>query len=337
MFFKKVVKQKSELRYDIVNKDWVVVAEGRGKRPEGFKKSARGGSASGGNSSEAEDNMPCVFCDYFVQEKFRDKNFAVIPNKFPAFFPQKNTALKTESALFQKIPSIGFHEVVVFNDHSKPLWDFSFNEWEELFSVYQQRYIELSKEKAVNYVSIFHNHGKAAGASLIHPHSQIMAIPFFDKNISTAINSCKEFFKEKGQCLFCAINRAEKSAKTRIVFENTNFLAICPFASKVNFEVAIAPKNHLPYFEKMTKEEKSDLAQIFQIVLAKINKGLGLPDYNFYLKTSPCDDKEYPFFHWHFTIMPRISVWAGFELGVGIEIITMPPEKAADYLKSIKV
>ncbi|MDD5738392.1 MAG: galactose-1-phosphate uridylyltransferase [Candidatus Pacebacteria bacterium] len=321
-------KQKSELRFDVVNKDWVVVAEGRGKRPEDFKKKKQ---------EEVVDNMPCAFCDYFCSEKFRDKNFAVVPNKFPAFFLQKNKETKSENALFQKIPSNGFHEVVVFNDHSKQLWDFSFNEWEELLGIYQQRYIDLSKEDFVNYVSVFHNHGKMAGASLIHPHSQIMGIPFFDKNISSPLNSSKEFFKEKSQCLFCAINRAEKSAKTRIIFENSNFLAMCPFASKVNFEIVISPKNHLPYFEKISEQEKSDLAQIFQIVLAKINKGLGSPDYNFYLKTSPCDDREYPFFHWHFTIMPRISVWAGFELGTGIEIITMPPEKAADYLKKIKI
>lgn len=326
--FSKIKKSKSELRYDVVNKDWVVVAEGRGKRPEDFKKK---------KSEQAEDNMPCVFCDYFAQEKFRDKNFAVIPNKFPAFFPQKNTILKTEGALFQKMPSIGFHEVVVFNDHSKQLADFSFDDWQELLSVYQQKYIELAKEKFVNYVSIFHNYGKMAGASLAHPHSQIIAIPFFDKDLSVSLNSAKEFFKEKSQCLFCAVNRAEKSAKKRIVFENSNFLATCPFASKVNFEVVISPKNHLPYFEKITKEEKSDLGQIFQIILKKINSGLNAPDYNFYLHTSPCDDKTYPFFHWHWTIMPRISVWAGFELGAGIEIITMPPEKSAEYLRKIKI
>jgi len=197
--------------------------------------------------------------------------------------------------------------------------------------------LELSKESFINYVSIFHNHGPMAGASLNHPHSQIVAIPFYDKNIETALLAGKEFFYEKSQCLFCSVNRAERSAKKRIVFENSNFLAICPFASKVNFEVVITPKNHLPYFEKINQEEKNDLAQIFQIVLAKIDKGLNGPDYNFYLKTSPCDGKEYPFFHWHFSIMPRISVWAGFELGSGIEIITMPPEKSAEYLKKVKI
>lgn len=326
--FSKIKKSKSELRFDIINKDWVVVAEGRGKRPEDFKRE---------KIDEAIDNMPCAFCDYFTEPNFLDKNFAVIPNKFPAFYSQKNIEIKNENTLFQRMPSIGFHEVVIFNDHLKQLTDFSQNEWEELLGVYQQRYITLAKEKTVSYVSIFHNHGKMAGASLAHPHSQIIAIPFFDKNLATSLNSAKDFFKEKSQCLFCAINRAEKSLKTRIVFENSNFLAICPFASKVNFEVTIVPKNHLPYFEKITKEEKSDLAQIFNKVLKKISRGLEFPDYNFYLHTSPCDDREYPFFHWHFTIILRISLWAGFELGTDIEIITMSPEKSAEYLRKIKI
>jgi len=321
--------QNSELRLDCVNKDWIVVSPGRGKRPEDFKKKKQ---------NEANYNMPCPFCDYFYQEKFRDKNFAVVPNKFPAFLPTtKQNSVKSEGNLFQKMPAEGLHEVVVFGDHSKQLADFSTQEWAQLLEIYQERYLELSKESFINYVSIFHNHGPMAGASLNHPHSQIVAIPFYDKNIETALLAGKEFFYEKSQCLFCSVNRAERSAKKRIVFENSNFLAICPFASKVNFEVVITPKNHLPYFEKINQEEKNDLAQIFQIVLAKIDKGLNGPDYNFYLKTSPCDGKEYPFFHWHFSIMPRISVWAGFELGSGIEIITMPPEKSAEYLKKVKI
>ncbi len=327
--FNRVKKPKSELRFDVINKDWVVVAEGRAKRPEDFKNQQI--------EPETNEERTCVFCDFFTHPKFFEKNFVVVPNKFPAFSPAKKITITTEGRFFQKMPSAGFHEIVIFKDHSKQLADFLQGEWQELLSVYQQRYIELAKEKIVSYVSIFHNQGKTAGASQSHPHSQIIAIPFFDADLGSSINSAKEFFKEKGQCLFCAINRAEKVSQKRIVFENSNFLAICPFAPKANFEVVIAPKNHLPYFEKITETEKQDLAEVFKAVLGKISKGLNNPDYNFYLHTNPCDSREYPFYHWHFTIMPRTSVWAGFELGCGIEISTISPEKAADYLRKIKV
>ncbi|MDD5433638.1 MAG: galactose-1-phosphate uridylyltransferase [Candidatus Pacebacteria bacterium] len=338
--FSRIKKSKSELRYDTINKDWIVVAEGRGKRPEDFKNK---------KEEQAEDSSPCVFCNYFTHSNTADKNFLIVPNKFPAFLPphhskirgesraNKDNSLKSGNALFKTMPSVGFHEVVIFNDHSKQLTDFSISDWEGLFSAYQQKYLELSKERVVSYISIFHNHGKMAGASLNHPHSQIIAIPFFDITLEHSINSAKEFFFNKSQCLFCSMNRAEKVAKSRIILENNSFLAVCPFASKVNFEVVISPKKHLPYFEKITKEEKSELAQVFQVVLKKISYGLNNPDYNFYLHTSPCDDKDYLFYHWHFTIMPRVNVWAGFELGAGIEIITMLPEKAAEYLKNVKI
>ena len=321
-------KQSSELRFDVINRDWVVVAEGRGKRPEDFK-----------NEQEVamKKEKACPFCDLFNQAKFKDKNIAVIPNKFPAFLPAKKITIESEKHFFQKMSSVGFHEVVVFRDHQKELADFLQNDWQELFSVYQERFFDLSREEIVSYVSIFHNQGQLAGASQSHPHSQIIAIPFFDADLGRSISSAHHFFKEKGQCLFCSINRLEKASQKRIVFENSNFLAICPFASKVNFEVVIAPKNHLPFFEKITPEEKQDLAEIFQAVLRKLKGGLNNPDYNFYLHTAPCDDREYHFYHWHFTIMPRVSVWAGFELGTGIEIVTISPERAAEYLRKIKI
>jgi len=75
------------------------------------------------------------------------------------------------------------------------------------------------------------------------------------------------------------------------------------------------------------------LAEAFTVSLSKIKRALGSPDYNFFLRTSPCDGKDYSHFHWHFEILPRTSVQAGFELGAGMEISTIEPEKAAEYLR----
>ncbi|MEK7173434.1 MAG: galactose-1-phosphate uridylyltransferase, partial [Patescibacteria group bacterium] len=92
-----------------------------------------------------------------------------------------------------------------------------------------------------------------------------------------------------------------------------------------------------PYFEKITEEEKRDLADILRLTLAKIKKGLNNPDYNFYVRTAPCDNKEHNSFHWHLTILPKTQTWAGFELGAGMEIITTAPEQAAAFLRKVKV
>ena len=110
-------------------------------------------------------------------------------------------------------------------------------------------------------------------------------------------------------------------------------MALCPFASRSAFQVIISPKNHLPYFEKATQKEKWQLAEIFQKVLSKLYKGLSDPAYNFYLHTAPCDGKKYPYYHWHWTILPKTSISAGFEIGTRMEISTITPEKAAEYLR----
>jgi len=125
----------------------------------------------------------------------------------------------------------------------------------------------------------------------------------------------------------------EKKIKKRIVFENKSFQVVCPFASRTAFEVIVSPKKHLAYFERIKEEEKWDLAEAFLKALNKIYKGLRDPAYNFYLHTAPSDGKSHNYYHWHWTILPKTAIPAGFELGTGIEISTIEPEKAAEYLR----
>ena len=119
----------------------------------------------------------------------------------------------------------------------------------------------------------------------------------------------------------------------RIIYENDKFVVLCPFAPQVSFEVRVYPKEHQPYFEKMTEVEKGLFAEALGQALSKIYKGLNNPSYNFYIHTAPCSGESYSHYHWHLNIMPKTSIWAGFELAAGIEISTIEPEKAADFLR----
>jgi len=337
-------KFPSELRYDNVSKDWVVIATGRGKRPETFKKEKRG-----------DDCLPkskCPFCKLEGQEsptlfynkgkdfkykkggKFPERwTTAVIPNKYPAVVPYGKLDEHIEGNLYSTLNAVGFHEVVVTKDHSKQVSEFSTAQIKELFDVYQSRYLSMKKEKFVNYVSIFHNHGREAGASICHPHSQILTTPLVDASLNRTLATSESYFRETGKCIYCKMNRWEKKTKKRVVFENKNFLVMCPFASKVAFEMIVSPKKHLSYFEDVTEEEKMDLADAFREAMSRLYKGLGDPAYNFYLHTAPCDGKDHAHYHWHWTILPKTSIPAGFEFGTGIEISVIEPEKAADYLR----
>ncbi len=335
-------KFPSELRYDLVSGDWVLIATGRAKRPEMFriKKKGRIEVAKGA----------CPFCNIETQGKpiliflkgkrvkdLKKWTTVVIPNKFPALLPSKKIERKREGKFYRILSGAGYCELVVSKDHKKHFPDFSIQEIKEFLDAYQARYLELMKKPFVKYISIFHNYGPEAGASQPHPHSQIITTPLLDVDIRKSLYHSERYFKEHNKCLYCEMNKWERKVKKRIVFENDEFLAVCPFASKAAFEVIISPKFHSPYFERISEEQKQGLAEAFQVVMKKLSLALNNPPYNFYLHTAPCNGKDYPYYHWHWTILPKTSIQAGFELGTRIEISTIEPEKAAEYLRKQKI
>ena len=341
---KKEVKFPSELRFDLISKDWVVIATGRAKRPESFKKEKR--------VIHIVPKKSCPFCNINTQRKPtlifshgkrfsfkgwkalpKDWTIIVIPNKYPAFLPYPKLDEKTEGGLYQKMNAAGFHEVVVTRHHKKHIGQFSIKQVKEVFDVYQARYLDLMGKKFVNHISIFHNHGPTAGASVAHPHSQIITTPLIDVDLRKALSTARGHYRKNKECVYCRMNKWERKVKKRIVFENKKFLVICPFASKTAFQVIVSPKKHLAYFEQTTEKEKWELAEAFQVALSKIYKGLNNPDYNFYLHTAPCDGKDHSYYHWHWTILPKTATWAGFEIGTRMEISTIEPEESAKFLR----
>ncbi len=339
---KKAKKFPSELRFDLASRDWVVIATGRARRPETFKEEK--------GRPEQSSKKQCPFCQIEAQEKptlifshgeevpfkgkiSQDWTTLSMPNKFPAFIPYPELNRKREGPFYERMNAAGFHEVVVTRNHYKSLGQFKIEQVKEVFDVYQKRYLGLMDKNFVNHISIFHNHGAKAGASISHPHSQIITTPLIDIDLEKALSNSEKYHKKNKKCIYCQMNEWELKVKKRIVFENKDFMVICPFSSKLAFQVIVSPKKHLSYFERASEEEKWNLAEAFQKALSKLYKGLNNPDYNFYLHSAPCDEKEHPHYHWHWTILPKTSTWAGFEIGTRMEISTIEPEKAAEYLR----
>lgn len=327
----------AELRQDRINGDWVVISTVRAKRPHEFAK------------AEEACNVPeveCPFCDpeNSGQEKDvllygtddQDWTLRVFPNKYPAFTrPTGGQINHKEEGPYFWMDSIGYHEVIVTRDHDKHIGRMEPIMVAEVLDAYQSRYIDLMNKKSVNYIDIFHNHGKTAGASLPHPHSQLMAIPVISPYVRAELDGAEEYYRQNKHCVYCAMIEWEEDARKRVVFENEHFLVFCPFASRANFETWVIPKRHRPYFERISDEEKLAGGEALQTAIARLDKGLNNPDFNFYLHTSPCDGKDYPHYHWHIEILPRLNVWAGFEMSTGIEIVTISPEDAAEFLRKI--
>ncbi len=329
----KAAPYESELRQDIVTGDFVVIATGRAKRPDEFAEFQR--------LAPDYTNDPFENPEASGQEKdvliYRQDNgdwsLRIFPNKYPAF-SRGRTARELSEGPYFAMTGAGYHEIIVTRDPRRSLALLDIWQGAEVFDAYQERYLALMNKKSVNYIQIFHNHGKEAGASIAHPHSQMMAIPVVSPYIDLELKGAEQYYRSTKRKVYGVMTEYESESKKRIVFENEHFIAFCPFASRAAFEVWIVGKRANPYFERITDEEKFAAAEAIQQALLSIYRGLNDPPYNFYIHTAPCDGKDYPHYQWHIEILPHTAVWAGFELSTGIEISTIQPEKAAEYLRT---
>lgn len=326
-------KRISELRQDLVSGDWVVIAVGRGKRPHAF---------SGKPATFAEPKDTCPF------ERFGGEggmppallemgNIAVVPNKFPAFAEGVCRVFVKEGP-YTLADGMGKHEVFVLREHDRSVTDISSEEMRNLVRAYRDRYRIVSKGECIAYVLIFHNHGRDAGASLAHPHSQLVAMPVIPADVARSVYGSRRYFDQRGKCVHCDMVQYELSAKKRLVDENEKFVAFVPFASKIAFETRIFPKVHQSVFEMLEDGDIAPLADILQKTLRRLKVGLNDPPYNFFIHTAPVGNpSDYDHYHWHIEVLPKTSVWAGFELGTGIEISAITPEDAAEYLRNVNL
>jgi len=324
----------SELRQDLVSGDWVVIATGRAKRPHEFFKSR----PKPFYQSKAGCPFEKIHSDA-ISVYSLGKNWwvEVVPNKYPAF-GRGICSVFHRVGPYQWTEGVGFHEVVITRDHRRSLAEMREEEVELMLRAYQDRYLALKDDACVEYVAIFHNHGRLSGATIAHPHSQIIAIPVIPPDVGRSLRGSAEYFHKHKICVHCFLLRFELKRKERIIYENDYFAVLAPYASRTAFELRVYPKRHSPHFEKITLKERLALADAFRRALAKLFYGLKNPDYNFFLHTAPtADSREFNHYHWHFEILPKTAIWAGFEIGTGIEISTIAPETAAEFLRKIKV
>jgi UDPglucose--hexose-1-phosphate uridylyltransferase len=332
-------KGVSELRQDLVSGDWVVIATGRAKRPHEFLKRR--------HKSFVQPKLRCPF-EHILKDALlifsKDKNHSVddwflqvVPNKYPAF-GKGICAIFYKNGPYQWTEGVGFHEVVITRDHERSLALMSDKEAELVLRAYQDRYMVMKDDDCVKYISIFHNHGQGAGATISHPHSQIIAIPVIPPDVDRSLKGSAKYFHNHKACVHCVMLKYEQRDKRRIIYENEGFIVLAPFASKTAFEMRIFPRRHFSHFESTPPKSILLLSNALRVTLAKLYNGLRNPDYNFFIHTAPASaGKEYDHYHWHLEILPKTSIWAGFEIGTGIEISSIAPESAAEFLRKIKV
>ncbi len=329
----------SELRQDPTTKEWVILAPERAARPrQSLKK----------RTAEAlpDWDETCPFCpgneDKTPEEVLKipaagnDAAWAVrvVPNRFAALSEDADPEKMQDERFNRKMPGFGVHEVFIDSpSHNTPMALMTYPQVEKVLTAYQQRYNVLKKNRRLQFITIFKNHGRESGTSLAHPHSQLVATPLVTPYYHRRFDVAHDYFADFGRCLYCDMLKGELTNGERIVIETDQFVVFEPFASRASYETWIIPKLHRASFGMLTPEHITEMASVLKDTLYCLYFHLDDPAFNLMIDTSTTYDEEDPYYHWHIRIMPRLSMIAGFEIGSGIYISMGLPEETAKILQ----
>jgi len=335
-----------ELRKDPITGRWVIISTDRAKRPTDFAREQtkmKGGFCPFcyGNESKTPPEIlayrPRKEGEPEPQKDSPGWRVRVVPNKFPALGIEGSLNRQADG-MFDKMNGIGAHEVIIETpEHNETLATLPQKRVEDVIWAYRDRVLDLKQDKRFRYILIFKNHGEPAGASLEHPHSQLIALPILPKSVVEELEGSKQFFTYKERCIYCDVIRQETEEGVRVVSENPDFITIAPYAPRFPFETWILPKRHESAFENSTTQTYENLAKAMKLLLMKADAVLDKPSYNFMLHTSPIQNADNDYYHWHIEFLPKLTKVAGFEWGTGFYINPTPPEEAARFLREASV
>ncbi len=306
-----------EFRKDLTKDSIAIIANERSKRPTVFG-----------------DKFVCPFCrgsesttpptEYAKPD---DKNWKVraFHNVF-ALVGRDGPYVEINSANNQSY-AYGRHEVIVESDLHEELYHESSDiQLEFLFEVYKNRFEEFMKDEKIRYVHLFKNHGRNAGASIEHEHSQIISFPFVPELLQREIDSSKAA-KANGKCLFCELLSKEGE---NVLIDNELFTAICPSFSRFANEIWIVPKAHIKSLSDLNEEQGMHMMKLLRECLRRVH--FVVKDYNVVYHNSPKNEE----LHFHIEIYPRSGYWAGVELGTGVIVNPKSEKDALTTLKAVK-
>ncbi len=324
----------SELRQDLTSGDWVLIAPGRAARPKFLEKKKALRKPSPKSTCPFEDlkktgNWPPKFI-YPSEKKWE---IVVVLNKYPAIERGQVCSVPFRHGIYHVRTAVGTHNLLITRDHHKHFADLSKTEAVKVFEVFRAFHDIAAKDKCAAYISTFYNYGPDAGASIWHPHYQMLTLPIIPPHNVRSLRGANDYYKKFGRCVRCDIIKVERKKNTRVIVENEHAIAIAPYASERPFEVSVIPKKHWPSFRETSPAAVRDVALALQSVLQKMRKQLNDPDLNFFIHDTPLDHKDYRYHHWHIEVIPKTALEAGFEFSTRIEINVVDPDNAAAILR----
>jgi len=330
-----------ELRKDPITGRWVIIASDRAKRPSDFTRQevVSRGNANCPLCGGHEHRTPPEILAYRNGGGANEPGWTlrVMPNRFPALRVEGELTREGEG-IYDKMSGIGAHEVIIESpDHVLSTGDLSEKQVEDVYWAFRDRINDLKRDRRLKYVILFKNHGEAAGSSLEHSHSQLIALPVVPKRVQDELDGTRRYYEFRERCVYCDMVRQELEDNTRLVLETDHLVVISPYAPRFPFETWIIPKRHASHFEEADIATVQSLGSATRTLIRKLDKVLERPAFNFMLHTAPIQDPPVHSYHWHLEVIPRLTRVAGFEWGTGLYINPTPPEEATRYLREARV
>jgi len=327
-----------ELRQDPILGHWVIISEERGRRP-----------ASVAAPVPAASDGECVFCPgneratraevYAIREAgtLPDSpgwRVRVVPNKYPALRPDEPNDGE-QQGLFRRRSGWGHHEVIVEGEaHTRSVTELDARRMREVVDTYRDRFRALACIPELRSAFLIKNVGDAAGMSIEHSHSQLIATPVLSPVLEAELRAAREWAAARnGGCIWCEMIRAELERGERVIDIRGKLLAFCPWAARFPFETWILPLEHESHFELANQACLGELAELLPDVLRAIENCLSTPSYNYAIHSAPFPSEATSDYHWRLAILPRVTRVAGYEQSSGVFINHVRPEDAAEKLR----
>lgn len=340
----------NEFRRDPITGHLVIISAARDARPNQFKDQDHGANAEFAEATDcqfcaASMDTPPIVSSYnsegsqFPNQLVDDWQVCVVPNLYPSLTHDLPKLTKSKRFDISDLgdtpePAFGYHEVVIESpQHATRFRDLTDQQVRAMLFAYRDRMQSMQMQEGVRYVQVIKNSGEDAGASVRHSHSQIFGLPFVPDYVRQEIENSYRLYSQQDECSFCQQIEHELQSAERIVYESDKFVAWCPYASRVSYEVHIAPRTHRARFEDSSDTLLAEFANFLQQTVGLLELHPRIQAFNYLLHSLPVGRDEESSYHWHFELLPRIAKQAGFEWGTGIYINTIAPEHAAQEIR----
>jgi UDPglucose--hexose-1-phosphate uridylyltransferase len=318
----------NQLRLDPLTGRWVVVNTDRAKRPRAFSPPA---------PIQADTSRPCPFCPgneeatppaletYGPEGRW---SVRVVPNLYPAFEGDEPFVVTNRGPVFTQATAGGIHEVLVLSPDHHASWSMLDDaQTSMVMAAIRDRIDEHSNVPGLRYSQAIVNAGREAGASLEHPHAQLLGMSFVPREL---VEEQAGFARFASRCLLCTVADAEENVGYRVVYTDDRVLVVCPFWSGVPYEMLVIPRAHGPHLHHSAPADLAAVGRAVKTALARLRDVVGDVAYNLVFHSAPYRAPE-PY-HWHVHVLPKLTTIAGFELGTGVLINIVNPEQAAEEL-----